>query len=54
MKIGNRNIMITEFRVDFSDLKIAEEHCNLKIKLGYKNVSLTKIDERFAVNWDRK
>jgi hypothetical protein len=54
MEKGSKEVMITEFRVVFTDLEVAREHQHLKKRLGYKNVSLTQIDEWFAVNWDRK
>jgi hypothetical protein len=51
---GDKDMMITEFRVVFKDLEIALEHLELKTNCGYPNVSLTQIDEYYAVNWDRK
>jgi hypothetical protein len=54
MKTGSKEVMITEFRVVFKDLETAQDTHHLKTFLGYKNVSITKIDEHFAVNWDRK
>jgi hypothetical protein len=54
MKTGSKEVLITEFRVVFDDLEVAQEHQHLKIALGYSNVSITQIDGNFAVNWDRK
>jgi hypothetical protein len=54
MKTGKKEVLITEFRVIFDDLEVAQEHQHLKITLGYSNVSITQIDGNFAVNWDRK
>jgi len=45
---------ITEFRLTFSDEVLANYTYQNKLFYGYKNVSITKRDGNYCVNWDRK
>jgi hypothetical protein len=45
---------ITEFRLTFSDEVLANYTYQNKLFYGFKNVSITKRDGNYCVNWDRK
>ncbi len=46
--------MIAEFRIAFKDLNTAKEIMKSKESFGYRNVSLTEVDNFYCVNFDRK
>jgi len=45
---------ITEFRITFKDEILANYTYQNKLFFGYKNVSITKHDDKYCVNWDAK
>jgi hypothetical protein len=46
---------ITEFRITYKTLVVANEMYKAKVHFGYNNVSLTqRNDGQWAVNWDKK